>query len=284
MYEFIGTVKTVGEVQTFPSGFQKRELVVEETGDGKWPNVVAFAFKKDNAAMLDGLAPGAHVRIGFAIDGREWTDPKTEKSRVRFRCEKRVEDGKETRMHTIGITRIDLNEDMINTIRTPEILAVEIGVDMGNGGILKILAKNSSGDLRCYVSNPGAWLCLEKFIQLHPGINYKNPFINEGCECMGLDNIDGACWFGIYLGMGFHLFLNGTVVAAKVVRKYSPSYGTLMGRWPAFDDVCATIAGETSEEDYIVERRMNRRIARKQFVRKLKNLFSWAKNNHRETK
>lgn len=35
MYEFIGTVKTVGEVQTFPSGFQKRELVVEEAGDGK---------------------------------------------------------------------------------------------------------------------------------------------------------------------------------------------------------------------------------------------------------
>ena len=50
MYEFMGTVKAFGEIQTFASGFQKRELVVEESGDGKWPNVVAFAFKKDNVA------------------------------------------------------------------------------------------------------------------------------------------------------------------------------------------------------------------------------------------
>ena len=35
MYEFTGKVKSVGELQTFPSGFQKRELVVEEAGDGK---------------------------------------------------------------------------------------------------------------------------------------------------------------------------------------------------------------------------------------------------------
>ena len=81
MYEFIGTVKAMGEIQTFPSGFQKRELVVEEFGDGKWPNVVAFAFKKDNAAKLDGIVPGMRVKVGFAVDGREWTDPKTGKVR-----------------------------------------------------------------------------------------------------------------------------------------------------------------------------------------------------------
>ena len=32
MYEFTGKVKAVGEVQTFASGFTKRELVVEEWG------------------------------------------------------------------------------------------------------------------------------------------------------------------------------------------------------------------------------------------------------------
>ena len=46
MYEFPGKVKTVGEVQTFASGFTKRELVVEEEREGNWPNVVAFTFKK----------------------------------------------------------------------------------------------------------------------------------------------------------------------------------------------------------------------------------------------
>ena len=77
MYEFTGKVKVVGELQTFASGFTKRDLVVEEERDGRWPNVVSFSFKKDNAALLDGMSPGARVKVGFAVDGREWTDPKT---------------------------------------------------------------------------------------------------------------------------------------------------------------------------------------------------------------
>ena len=81
MYEFTGKVKTVGELQTFASGFTKRDLVVEEERAGNWPNVVAFAFKKDNAAKLDGIVPGMRVKVGFAVDGREWTDPKTGKVR-----------------------------------------------------------------------------------------------------------------------------------------------------------------------------------------------------------
>ena len=81
MYEFTGKVKGVGELQTFASGFTKRDLVVEEERAGNWPNVVAFAFKKDNAAKLDGIVPGMRVKVGFAVDGREWTDPKTGKAR-----------------------------------------------------------------------------------------------------------------------------------------------------------------------------------------------------------
>ena len=81
MYEFIGKVKAVGELQMFASGFTKRELVVEEECEGNWPNVVAFAFKKENTAKLEGLVPGMRVKVGFAVDGREWTDPKTGKIR-----------------------------------------------------------------------------------------------------------------------------------------------------------------------------------------------------------
>ena len=47
MYEFKGTVKVVGELQRFPSGFEKQDLVVEEDKDGSWSNVVAFTFKKN---------------------------------------------------------------------------------------------------------------------------------------------------------------------------------------------------------------------------------------------
>ena len=81
MYEFTGKVKVVGELQTCASGFTKRDLVVEEERAGNWPNVVAFALKKDNIAKLEGVKPGMRVKVGFAVDGREWTDPKTGKVR-----------------------------------------------------------------------------------------------------------------------------------------------------------------------------------------------------------
>ena len=81
MYEFTGKVKGVGELQTFASGFSKRDLVVEEERAGNWPNVVAFAFKKERVALLDGIVSGTRVKVGFAVDGREWTDPKTRKVR-----------------------------------------------------------------------------------------------------------------------------------------------------------------------------------------------------------
>ena len=81
MYEFIGKVRSVGELQTFSSGFTKRDLVVEEERAGNWPNVVAVAFKKERVALLDGMVSGTRVKVGFAVDGREWTDPKTGKVR-----------------------------------------------------------------------------------------------------------------------------------------------------------------------------------------------------------
>ena len=77
MYELTGRVRRIGELQKFASGFTKRELVVDEDHGGSWPKTVAFAFKRDNIAMLEGVGVGAKVRIAFAIDGREWTDPKT---------------------------------------------------------------------------------------------------------------------------------------------------------------------------------------------------------------
>lgn len=111
MYEFTGMVKTVGELQTFASGFTKRELVVEEERDGNWPNVVAFAFKKDNVAKLEGVKPGMRVKVGFTVDGREWTDPKTGKVRyfsdltaLRFEQLDGVEPVLESPVPTVGLS------------------------------------------------------------------------------------------------------------------------------------------------------------------------------------
>jgi len=77
MYEMSGTVKKIGEPQQFASGFAKRELILEEEKDSRWPNVVAFVFKKEGMTKIEGLKVGDRVKIGFAVDGREWTDPKS---------------------------------------------------------------------------------------------------------------------------------------------------------------------------------------------------------------
>ena len=77
MYEITGKVKRIGELKKFSSGFSKRELVIDAGDrDGK-ENPVSLQFKRDNAKLLEGLGFGAKVKISFAIDGREWPDPKT---------------------------------------------------------------------------------------------------------------------------------------------------------------------------------------------------------------
>ena len=77
MYEITGTVKRIGELKKFASGFSKRELVIDAGKRDGQENPLSFQFKKENAKLLDGLGFGAKVKIAFAIDGREWTDPKT---------------------------------------------------------------------------------------------------------------------------------------------------------------------------------------------------------------
>lgn len=77
IYEYTGVVEKVLPMQTFPSGFTKRDVVVtDDVGtETKYPNHIAFTFKKDSASMLDTVKDGQRVKIRFAIDGREWTNP-----------------------------------------------------------------------------------------------------------------------------------------------------------------------------------------------------------------
>ena len=83
IYEYTGIVETVCELQTFSSGFTKRDLVLTDDNDvqTKYPNHIAFTFKKDNTAKLDKVQKGQRAKVRFAIDGRVWQDPKTGKNR-----------------------------------------------------------------------------------------------------------------------------------------------------------------------------------------------------------
>ncbi len=81
--EMTGTVKSIGEVQTFASGFIKQEAVIEEVNDeSKYPNVLPFTFKKTKIELLKGVAAGARVKIVFTIDGNQWQNPKTGRSQT----------------------------------------------------------------------------------------------------------------------------------------------------------------------------------------------------------
>lgn len=83
IYEYTGVVEKILDVQTFASGFSKRDIVLgDDVGEAsKYPNHIAFTFKKDSASMLEGVKEGQRAKVRFAIDGRIWNDPKTGKDR-----------------------------------------------------------------------------------------------------------------------------------------------------------------------------------------------------------
>ena len=78
IYEYTGIVETVCELQTFASGFTKQDLVLTDDNDvqTKYPNHIAFSFKKDNCSLLDGVSKGQRAKIRFVIDGRRWEGQK----------------------------------------------------------------------------------------------------------------------------------------------------------------------------------------------------------------
>jgi len=71
MYETSGKLKWIGEVQSFPSGFTKREFVVTTAAD-KYPQDLKFEIVKDKCAMLDPFEIGQDVEISFDIRGNEY--------------------------------------------------------------------------------------------------------------------------------------------------------------------------------------------------------------------
>ena len=72
-YELEGTLKLILDVQTFSSGFTKREFVVE-TKDDRYPQSIKFECVKDKTSMLDSLDIGDTVLVSFDIRGNEFKE------------------------------------------------------------------------------------------------------------------------------------------------------------------------------------------------------------------
>ena len=74
--ELQGTVKKIGETQTFASGFQKRELVI--LTEEQYPQPILIEFLSDKIDLLQNVKEGESVKVGINIRGREWTNPQGE--------------------------------------------------------------------------------------------------------------------------------------------------------------------------------------------------------------
>ncbi len=65
-----GKLIIVNDTQTFTSGFQKREFVIEET-EGKYPQQIKFEVVKDKCEALDDLRIGSEMTVHYNIRGNE---------------------------------------------------------------------------------------------------------------------------------------------------------------------------------------------------------------------
>ncbi len=70
-FQIDGTVKLINEVQTFASGFSKREFVIE-VADGNYPQLIKFELLKDKATMIEEYGQGDPIRVHFDIRGNEY--------------------------------------------------------------------------------------------------------------------------------------------------------------------------------------------------------------------
>jgi len=66
-----GTLKVIGDIQTFPSGFTKREIVIE-THDDKYPQLIPLSLLKDQTSLTNGMQTEDRVTAYFNIKGREY--------------------------------------------------------------------------------------------------------------------------------------------------------------------------------------------------------------------
>lgn len=70
-FELEGTIIQIDDIQTFASGFTKREFVVE-VQDGNYPQQIKFECVKDRTALTDGFSTGDEVKVSFDIRGNEY--------------------------------------------------------------------------------------------------------------------------------------------------------------------------------------------------------------------
>lgn len=70
--EILGNVKKINDIQTFASGFKKRELIL--TTNEQYPQNITIDFVQEKINLLDNIKVGDDIKVSISIKGREWTN------------------------------------------------------------------------------------------------------------------------------------------------------------------------------------------------------------------
>ena len=89
-HELTGTITHIFDTQTFASGFQKREFVINDNAD-KYPQSIKFEATKEGCDRLDSYNVGDQVTAKFNIRGNEYNG----KFYVSMQCWKIEKEGQE---------------------------------------------------------------------------------------------------------------------------------------------------------------------------------------------
>jgi hypothetical protein len=94
-FSAIVRVVAVGDEQTFPSGFRKREVLVCDD-DPKYPQTFPVEFSGDNTDRAASFAPGDHIAVEFSIRGHQTSAGRAFVTLRGFRVERAVKIGGES--------------------------------------------------------------------------------------------------------------------------------------------------------------------------------------------
>ena len=74
-FKMKGVVKVIRQTQQVSDKFSKREFVVTDGTDDKYPQDIMFELTQDKTALLDSVMEGQEVEVSFNLRGREWRSP-----------------------------------------------------------------------------------------------------------------------------------------------------------------------------------------------------------------
>lgn len=70
-----GVIKMIRPTQQVSDKFSKREFVVTDSSDDKYPQDIMFELTQDKTSLLDNVMEGQEVEVSFNLRGREWKSP-----------------------------------------------------------------------------------------------------------------------------------------------------------------------------------------------------------------